>query len=344
MRYVTHRQRTGVVFVALIASACRPHPLEEVPVRGGTPEQREAVRREILAFAEDIAPETFTLDAVRIENIAERQHARGIYYEGKIRLEKGLGLFAIREVARHELCHAYDHAAGWASERRPLDLDLVAWQAGNYSYPDEPNRVKREAFALMCERGPFLLDALSQPSCDGDPPFVAPAAEEVLAWAYPGWVERDLPAVGHLEPVLSFTERPSTFVRDERTLKFVFDVGELYFDTEERILGLTLPGPATRDIPAVITDLPVSERVIGVEEDFTIGLDGGPVITVGALQGADLMGRALLRSPDGEWVNSTCYDPVDAYEDGYTTSSLWLSLPNGEGGQAYLTPTFRDAP
>ena len=326
-----------LVACGLVGTACRPVALVDVPVRGGTPEQRAAVEGELRTFAEDIAPEALELHSVRIEAFADDDYAEGRYRNQRVHIDETLSIVDMRFVTRHELCHALDDSWGWASSQVPSDPDLVAWQRRHNRVPEAVDDQREETFALLCGRGPALLDAMSRRACQRDPSFVAPAAADVLAWSYPGWIARDVFTQGQLEVVASFDEEPlSVGLVDDRAVQLTFEAGILYLDTETETLGLSPPGPATLDIPPHSeAELPETEQ-LDIRRVLKMGVEGGEYVVLGRLEEPDTAYRVFLRSREGDWVDSSCV----AEEGGlrlFATSQVWAPLLAEDGSFRVLT-------
>jgi hypothetical protein len=161
------------VAVLVVAAACRPNvELEEVPVLGGTAEDRERIRAELAAFADAIGPDRVKLRSVRIVDDLpggnDEWDIGGSYRaDHTVRLVPGDGL-TVR--VRHELCHALDHAEDLMAKPHPLFDDLAAGLFADPSLADlipqhyrTAREQREEAHAQFCEVGPMAASALTRP-------------------------------------------------------------------------------------------------------------------------------------------------------------------------------------
>jgi hypothetical protein len=173
--------------LALLLAACRPRfPLSEVPITGGTQEQRDLVRDELLDFEGWVGHDRVHLAEVRIEDIKEGYD--GLWHAKKslIRLDEEAS--NLRQTARHELCHALDTAEDLSSGR-PLLKSLG--QVYTSFDEDIDRKPRREAFAEVCDLGPLATTLAQSSTCADDNPELLQALgytdEEV-------WTARPLPA------------------------------------------------------------------------------------------------------------------------------------------------------
>jgi hypothetical protein len=136
-------------------------PLLEVPVVGGTEAQREAVRRELLAFSEATGEGRVTLTEIRLLPMEGKvgtysQLVRDVFLDEE---EPDLGY-----IVRHELCHALVHQEELAAQPDlvldPATLGLFDPDFEGAPSMDSPGRSTAESWrselvASFCEMGPY---------------------------------------------------------------------------------------------------------------------------------------------------------------------------------------------
>jgi hypothetical protein len=172
--------------------ACAPRfDLHHVPVEGGSTAQRAAVDDELRFFAEHAFADDVVLRQILIAE-PHREGAAGQYRhrDDTILLHPILDADQLREVLRHELCHALDESLGRPSAdltgiehglqpfiEQGLVLDQVA---------DDTPRARAEAFAKVCDAGPAGGQAIATP-CGDEPPRWANGAADVvqIVWRDP---------------------------------------------------------------------------------------------------------------------------------------------------------------
>lgn len=172
-----------------VLGGCVSHPLDEVPIHGGTPEQQRVVRDAIAEFEGWIGPGRVELGRVTFGGI---DRGAGRYWPDarRIRLVEELQGPALRRVVRHELCHAVDHQDDLLNAADPVFDRLVEQVRNDDGHPlhDVVGRSRRvdrsELFAQLCENGPAWTHVVANP-CPGDPAELAPAAQfiEDEVWA-----------------------------------------------------------------------------------------------------------------------------------------------------------------
>jgi hypothetical protein len=183
------RHRVLSLFVLL--AACRPErPLSEVPITGGTQQERAIVKAELEVFARAVGPDRIGLRRVKlVEEVRGDDRLAGAYTGSEILLDAGWEDLA--STVRHELCHAVERAEGLAAGPDPL-LDELA--AGFFQemavladlwpkYYRTARLQRSEALASFCELGPVALDSLRQP-CPGQSPLLQEVAEWMMDRIY----------------------------------------------------------------------------------------------------------------------------------------------------------------
>lgn len=251
--------------VTLLLFACaEPCPsFEEIEVRGdaATPEGEAWVRggiEEIRAWA---GVDGVCVGEVYIQEEGVPEGAGGAYHS----MAKDIYVLPdvpLLNVTRHELCHALDHQAGWASLDHPdlfppetvHELDL---------YPTVEERGV-EAFARACEDGPepvVLAEALAE-SCGGAD-RVAPM-RFLLDHTFLGWEDPATAPAGELDLALRRAPLPHLDVKGGP----VVADGAVYVLTDE----LVRIDPATGAIVEAVP-LPVAGGAL-------LGGDEGPMLDV----------------------------------------------------------------
>ncbi|MEQ1565256.1 MAG: hypothetical protein ABMA64_06430 [Myxococcota bacterium] len=159
--------------------------LSEVPISGGTDEQRAAIRAELARFDEWFGPGRVELAQVRMASGVPRG-AAGAYHVNTavIEIDAAAEPPLVAAVLGHELCHALDHQEGLLSDPDELwdrlgDELAAAWSEQYVDGSPSGNaRYRRsEAFAIACQAGPVEAELVTAP-CPGDPPELA----EIGAW------------------------------------------------------------------------------------------------------------------------------------------------------------------
>lgn len=189
----------------LLGSSCAEQvPLPEVPIEGGTPQQRAEARQILDAFEADVGEGRVVLSEVRFGSIygAAGRFFRG---SGRIRLDPELRGGALQRALRHELCHALDFGEG-LMERPDRTFDALVRELFVDDVIDTdglggPRYRRSEAFARYCDVGPLAARALSV-GCPGDPPEITAAAGYLArrVWGFP-----EPPGPGLREPHASWT-------------------------------------------------------------------------------------------------------------------------------------------
>jgi hypothetical protein len=190
-----------VVWVPLVVAGCTLYELDEVPIDGGTPEQRDAVRRELARFETWTGPGRVRLREIRfVDQVSNAEDLNGRYMWPipRIELDTGLSVFGTAQMTRHELCHALDRQEDLARSTSLLDGVVDRLEPG---WPDGLYQTKREelseAMAELCDEGPATTTLLD-PECPGDPPGLGPLADWFAGTVWTGepdlWTDDELTA------------------------------------------------------------------------------------------------------------------------------------------------------
>lgn len=151
--------------VASLIVGCKPRvPLSEVPITGGTKEQRDAARAELLDFEGWVGAERVRLAEVRFEDLPKE--GQGLWDERRARVTLDEEVADLGRTLRHELCHALDSAED-LSEGRPALKSLGA----PYTAADVTSAKQEawmESFAEVCELGPVAAAIAQASSCVDD--------------------------------------------------------------------------------------------------------------------------------------------------------------------------------
>ncbi|MEZ4238624.1 MAG: hypothetical protein R3F59_21230 [Myxococcota bacterium] len=109
----------------------------------------------------------------------------GNYDGAGIQLLRDLPAGHVREVVRHELCHALEHAEGLRDQPGLAELGARLEAANRYDRPWDDARWRGEAFAKSCERDPYTNHLLLT-ACPGDDPLVNEIASwiEAVVWTH----------------------------------------------------------------------------------------------------------------------------------------------------------------
>ena len=193
--------------VCLLFFACQQKvPLSEVPIRGGTEEQRALLEAELAAYEDAIGPDRVALRYVElVDEVLGDDFVEGVYRGKKvILLDKDSD--SLTRILRHELCHAVDHADHLTRRPDPLLDELSAavfsqsatlalvWRLSYKTAREQ----RGEAMSILCELGPLALSALTDP-CPEDSLLAREAADWLMREVYREYVP--------LEP-LSLAEAP----------------------------------------------------------------------------------------------------------------------------------------
>jgi hypothetical protein len=185
--------RFGRLVIVLLAG-CRPatEKLSQVEPTGGSPAQHQAAVAGLVEVESWLAdPSEILLSGVAfVPSDDALDGALGGYdsTRQRIGLSDELTASQVRTVLRHELCHAWDHQAGWVSDGWPSlaevrndlpigafddDLDAPRWRWE-----------RREALATLCESEPLAIRALLTP-CGHVSDALTDAAQRVTRQVWP---------------------------------------------------------------------------------------------------------------------------------------------------------------
>ena len=173
--------RAAAAAAALLGSGCGPPclPLADVPVRIDgldEPDILHAALRDRLDAFDRWTAGAACISEVRVqpEGLAggdpDAPLGRYRLSDQRIELDGRLPPSTSAQVLHHELCHAWDHRAGWASRDRddlfPADALPEAMRQQGYRSDWDAGA---EHFAIRCEAGPVrapLFDAMDEADCD----------------------------------------------------------------------------------------------------------------------------------------------------------------------------------
>ena len=164
----------------LLGTACTPEAtLDEVPISGGTHEQRETVREAARWFDEATGHGRLTLREIVITaEPGENPRYAGLYHRGTVFLSDGDFGEKLSSVAVHEFCHGLDDDLGRPSQH-PSIVEASEDARPDTSFPTSPDTHNpREVFARICEAGPVGTKWLTHP-CPGDSTHLRDAAAVV---------------------------------------------------------------------------------------------------------------------------------------------------------------------
>jgi hypothetical protein len=156
------------------------------------------VTAELQRFDAAVGPGRVTLRAVRIERLPAGPDfevaARYAHGSDTVALSEERGLSVMPLDLRHELCHALDHQEGDLSGEVAADLaalDAVYPEEVVAAYADDPDQLRREIYAALCEQGPELADLAADP-CGSSPPELREVAAWLQARVWAGWTAAHL--------------------------------------------------------------------------------------------------------------------------------------------------------
>lgn len=187
------KARVRLAFTAsamLLASCDQRHPLLDVPVAGGTAEQRADIAEELERFERWVGPGRVELP--RIEVVDDPDHA-GSYnrLNGAITLSAGLDGPALQSSLRHELCHGLDAQGGLLDDAEPAFDELASAIEDDESHPlhgwlgSSRRSHRAEVFAYVCEEAPLGTALLGAP-CSGESTGYADVAAWITDTAWTG--------------------------------------------------------------------------------------------------------------------------------------------------------------
>lgn len=334
------RRRILLVPAAFVAcGGCSSRlALPDVPISGGTSEQRAAAATELAEFDRWVGAGRLQIAGVEFRPLPDNLNGR--YYRAwkAVDLDETLEPDQVRLSLRHELCHALDRSD-------ELMDDLSLFQAfGDSLYDREQGHLdshasrrgrRSEALAVLCESGPLGAAALSTP-CPGDPD-VADLFEYVASEVWAAY-EPPTPSLGTAvvtaayvgEPWTSFDIEPTASPErvDLTTVTGTLEVlVQLDLATGDRILG------EWADIGSTVVDVPDALPPEG-EVHSLVGWSTGPVAGVIdlAVRGqGDFMERMLWYDGD-RWttVPDECMALDRAQTEFFTADDrVWYAWGDG---------------
>jgi len=191
-----------LALAATLAGCTADYSLLDVPIRGGTEEQRQIVRAELDRTAAWLGTDYVRLSGVRLRAL---RGMWGGYHVGKRLIlvdPDGLPTQYIHRVVRHEVGHAVDYQArlrqgGGHDFRSAYDLLGPPGGSAHGDFDDE----NAEGFAELFELGPLVM-GLAASECGPEP---APVVEHRDLFVEEVWqgllpASRDVVAVFQLPP------------------------------------------------------------------------------------------------------------------------------------------------
>lgn len=169
--------------MALLSVGCRRCPeLEEVPIEGGTTEQRGQVSNTLANLAQWLAPEPVCLSKVRFAPLKETANAEASYnvLSRQVRVAKELPTSRIPTAMIHEVCHAVDYQWNILQQHG----DSFSFAEGRAFDDIDGRKLDREAIAHVCELGEPWLAALGEPQCEGETDWLWEPIDVVLQEVY----------------------------------------------------------------------------------------------------------------------------------------------------------------
>jgi len=326
----------------LLLLACRPSvPLSEVPIEGGTAEQRADVRTGLLAFDEAAGSGRVTLRTIRIGQLDGYAGSYDHFYR-RIDLDEDTTNFTF--VLRHELCHALVEAEELLD---PVPAVIAEARDGLFSSVRNPNGsggydtedFETETVANFCESGPSGA-ASAASVIDGGPLDADPELRRRLgAWLLDEiWQgQPPLPPL-LLDPAdVIASEAATTELRPTEDPSVVADL----FDG--RTFDLYTGAAVAADLPAVGSEESVAPGLAGAYYDddggSRVGIAGGTsafIVTWDLYHLGSL--SAFLANPGDGWRlvgDGSAHLPRTVFTaDGEVWTSwmedgtvLWTSLP-----------------
>jgi hypothetical protein len=336
------RKTHGLAIAVLTAGCTDRVSLLDVPIVGGSNEQREAAEAELRAFDDAVGPGRLTITSVVFKDLGDFQGRYSLAW-GRVALDDDLDPVLVRTNVRHELCHGLDYAENLLN--RPVasfddfGADLFDPEDGRLDYRRGARGRRSEALAQVCELGPFGAMALSEP-CPGESELEADLASWVASnvWrdfdASVGWPAPEALASSDYAPQgawAGFTLFP-TVAPSRVGLNVGYDevVASLDVDLYTGDPALGAPAePALNAMEPPLTGLP-----LGADFTLALGWPSGPGVAVIELPITGLRtGVARLIASDGDgWglVGDGCLDD-DTRRWGIFTADdrVWYSWGDG---------------
>jgi hypothetical protein len=339
--------------LAVVGLGCAPVvKLPDVPIEGGTAEQQAEARAELLDFDQWIGPGRVRIASLTFERVEGPHVATYKRPQRSVVVESSTPLHEVRQVVRHELCHALDFAEDLV--RDPSDLfDHLGGQveARLQEGVDLSDRgLRGEAFALVCEQAPLTMHLLAEP-CSHEDPLASSAATWLVDRV---WTSFRPPLAAPLGTPVPFTGGASVEGQSwtDVTVRSTSDPALVYvtlFDGEwpvarhaDRETGEVVDSNADPIFLLSADDLYVAEPPLS---GFFLPLGSVEGPTIGFLkfdiEGIDMVqDRILWRDSDtGDWapIGSGCVpepgEELDVFIGGDRAWTSWL-----EDNQVYWAP------
>lgn len=303
---------TGLPLV--VAACARGLPLSEVPVVGGTEEQRAEARAELEAFEGWVGDGRVRI--VRVEFDTATPGGSYTNWSRIVRLSSTLEAGWVRIFVRHELAHALDY------QQSDLSFTLPALQALAEELPtgDDGEGGQREAFARACEIGPFGALVVAAGDCGIDP-TVASVGRWLSTTVWrdyppPEWVDRGVVEATYRDgPTYGYYWMYPTARADRIGLELVgpFDPLQVTLDLHTGAVAEAVPFEPIDTAPPMLTEgwLMVDRR----------GWPDGPGVGM-VLPQFDPVGRLPLRLA---WFDGDRWHPVNGCVDGTRVWSLFTA-------------------
>lgn len=324
------------------------YELPEVPINGGTSEQRSAIRDELLDFDGWVGPGRLKIQQIKVQKIDDGY--RGRYLSGGIVLvNKALSETRdIRQLVRHELCHALDEAEELYKEPFPI-LDEVADQLKQTDELDieaSDQFWRKEAFAQNCEIDPFVGYLLTKP-CLREDPRISDIASWLQTYVWNSFTSPPQVSLGKKvvfqNPMLNEEPLEAYIVEsiDAEVVNIEVDYGDLVrsFSVDVRT-GQTVPEEVETASPPYSSSLPKTTPLTGFlipygtpEETLFIEI----VVEVSVLGLA--RDRAAWYGLDNIWhpIGDTCLDWTNGNSGLFIADSeAWMYQL--EDGQLFWAP------
>lgn len=195
--------RPSLALALLLSGCAQRFDLDQVPIEGGTPEQRAAVREGLARFEADAGPGRIQLKQIAFEPLEGWTAGSYTRRSDKVEIEEELSPEGVLRVLRHELCHVLDFTEELVDQPSPLFDGL----ADGLSDPDlgllpidgmrSEREQRSEALARFCDLGPLALSALAD-RCPNEPAAVGDVADWLLLHIWRDYVSPE--NVGSLPP------------------------------------------------------------------------------------------------------------------------------------------------
>lgn len=277
-------------------------PLADVPIDGGTDDERAVVQAALLDFEADAGPGRVEVSEVRI---VESDTWMGKTNQRVVWIQAGMSAADTALTVRHELCHILTNQEDLVHERwnplsRLTDGPLGSGREGSDEY-----RVA-EVFANLCEKGPAVANALAG-GCPDDPDGLWP----LFAWLS-DTVWTGEPRLGVVAPAVEHVTTLATSLRP---------TGVSVFPASDDPLALSVWALEGTDLAEVfLVDPYTGEDVTGsgdMPHDLQIAGDEDAEVPAGL--GCDPRGRWGW---DGGAAGTSCDVPLEGF-GAYRRALIW---------------------